>query len=131
MIWTKIIHATLELVTLFIVLELLQRRRELGYHPPHLPKEPRPRKPRSPLDCPFYRRPIPSRFGAMPTNPVWNPGTRRKSPRRKHKHVCTAGHACPSYSSPLDNRAVWGGIRLPSEKPEQRAQGGAFAAHFN
>ncbi len=32
MMWTHVSYGTLELITLFIILELLQRRREIGYH---------------------------------------------------------------------------------------------------
>lgn len=96
MVWSQVMYGTLELVTLFTLLELLQRRRVLGYQPLNLPKEPRPLKPRSPLDCPVCRRPHPK--------PLWDhahklgvePWARRKSPRGKHKHICTAGHACPN-----------------------------------
>ena len=48
MIWAQTIYGTLELITLLIILETLQRRRELGYQPLNLPKEPRPLMPRSP-----------------------------------------------------------------------------------
>ncbi len=103
MVWTQVIHGALELVILFIILELFQRRRELGYHPLDLHKAPRPLKPRSPRDCPVCRRPHPK--------PVWGhahhlgvePWPRRKSPRGKPKQICTAGHGCPN---PLC--AYWG-----------------------
>ena len=96
MLWSWGVYATLGIITLFIILELLQRRRAFGYEPVVLPKEPRPLKPRSPLDCPVCRRPHPK--------PLWGHGHKpgvlswreRKHPQGPHKHVCTAGHACPN-----------------------------------
>jgi transposase-like protein len=122
MIWTQTIYGMLELVTFFIILELLQRRRELGYQPLNLSQGRRPLKPRSPLDCPVCGRPHPK--------PLWEhahkPGVRawpqRKSRRGKPKHVCTAGHACsnplcdywgntdPKFHALVGN-GVWNGIQ--------------------
>ena len=94
--WSWVAYGTLEIVTLFIILELLQQRRELGYAPIVVSKEPRPLKPRSPQDCPVCWHPHPK--------PLWDhahkagvePWPQRKSSRGKHKRICTAGHACPN-----------------------------------
>jgi hypothetical protein len=59
MVWLRVIDGTLELIILFIMLELLQRRREIGYQPLGLAKDRRPLKPRSPLDCPVCQHPHP------------------------------------------------------------------------
>ena len=40
MLWSWIAYGALEIVTLFIILERLQQRRELGYEPVLLAKEP-------------------------------------------------------------------------------------------
>jgi hypothetical protein len=79
MIWTQAIYGTLELITFFILLELLQRRRELGYLPRALPKEPRPLKPRSPLDCPVCRHPQPKPLWGHAHRPGALPWPQRKS----------------------------------------------------
>jgi IS1 family transposase len=96
MVWSQVVHGTLELVTLFVILELLQRRRELGYRPPALRKEPRPLKARSPLDCPICCRPHPGPLWGHAHRPGVEPWPRRKSRRGKHKQICTAGRACPN-----------------------------------
>ena len=96
MVESQVIYGALTLVTLFIILELLQRRREIGYHPLSLPKDPRPLKPRSPLDCPVCRRPHPKPLWGHAHKPGVEPWPTRKSRRGKHKHICTAGRACPN-----------------------------------
>jgi IS1 family transposase len=96
MTWTQVMCGALACITLFIVWELLPWYREIGYHPPALPKEPRPLKPRSPLDCPVGCRPHPKPLWGHAHKPGVLPWPKRKSRRGKPKHLCTAGHACPN-----------------------------------
>jgi hypothetical protein len=77
-------------------LELLQRRRELGFEPVLLSKESRPLKPRSPRDCPVCRHPHPKPLWGHAHKPGVEPWPQRKSPRGRHKKICTAGRACPN-----------------------------------
>ena len=74
MVWSQVVYGALALTFFFILLGLLPWRRELGYQPVILPKEPRPLTPAPRWIVPFVAIPIPSRFGAMPTSPVWSPG---------------------------------------------------------
>jgi transposase-like protein len=93
--WSWGIYAALGIVTLFILLELVQRRRELGCETV-LAKEPRPLKPRTPEDCPICQHPhLKSLWGHARISGV-EPRPMRKSPRGKHKQICTARHACPN-----------------------------------
>ena len=94
--WSGVMYGTLGLVTLLIILDLLQRRRELGYQSLDLPKEPRRLKPGSPRDCPVCRRPHPRPLWGHAHQPGVEPWIRRKSRRGKPKQICTAGHACPN-----------------------------------
>jgi IS1 family transposase len=96
MVWSPVFYATLEFVTLFIILELLERRRELSYQPLGLPQAPRLLKPRSPQDCPVCRRPHPKPLWGHAHKPGILPWPKRKSPRGPHKHICTVGRACPN-----------------------------------
>ena len=56
--WSWVVYGTFEIISLFIILERLQRRREFGCAPV-LPIEPRPVKSRSPEDCPVCQHPHP------------------------------------------------------------------------
>ena len=96
MTWTQVLYGTLECVTLFIIWQLLPWYREYGDQPLDLPREPHPLKPRSPHDCPVCRRPHPKPLWGHAHKPGVLPWPERKSRRGKHKHICTAGHACPN-----------------------------------
>ena len=94
--WSWGVYAALVIMTFFMIVELLQRRRAFGYEPVVLSKEPRPLKPRSPLDCPVCGRPHPKPLWGHVHKPGVLPWPERKHPQGPHKHVCTAGHACPN-----------------------------------
>jgi len=96
MLWSWGVYGTLGSITLFIVLELVQRRREFGYEPVLLSQEPRPLKPRSPLECPVCCRPHPKSLWGHARQPSVEPWSTQKSPQGAPKQVCTAGHACPN-----------------------------------
>ena len=82
-------------MTLLIIWELLQRRRELGYQALDLPQAPRPLRPGSPKDCPVCRRPHPKPLWGQFHKPGVEPWARCKGRRGKREQICTAGHVCP------------------------------------
>jgi hypothetical protein len=79
MAWSQVIYGGLEFVTPFIILELLQRRRELGYQPLGLAHDRPPLKPCSPLDCPVCQRPHPKPLWGHAPSPASNPGPDAKA----------------------------------------------------
>jgi hypothetical protein len=93
--WSWGAYGTLAMIALFIMLEVLQHRREFGYDT-LLTQEPRPLKPSTPPDCPICRRPHPKPLWGHMRNPGVEPWPQRKSPRGKHKQIWTAGRACPN-----------------------------------
>lgn len=135
--WSWIVYGTLEIITLFIILELLQRRRERGHQPVVLANEPRPLKPRSPQDCPVCRHPHPKPLWGHAQKPGVGPWSQRKSPRGKHKEICTAGHACPNpechywgNTDPTFHALVGNGVRSDIQQLKCQACGKRFSSRW-
>ena len=62
--WSWIVYTALEIITLFIILELLQRRRAFGYEPVVPPKGPNPSSRARPSTAPFVAGLILNHSGA-------------------------------------------------------------------
>jgi hypothetical protein len=135
--WLWIVYGTLEIITLFVRLELLQRRRERGYQPVVLANEPRPLKPRPPQDCPVCRHPHPKLLWGHAQKPGLGPWSQQKSPRGKHQESCTAGHAGPNpacdywgNTDPTFPALVGTGVRSDIHQLKCQACGKRFSSRW-